>query len=137
MLHITCSWQTFRAKSSLSFTSFLASNRFLWKRLHFRSVFQRTLQTVSSLMDGGILAFIITFFTIFFIKVFPFSLVLSQNISFMEQTVLVLFPDYFLITSKSPMFFFFVCFPMVDFEYFQYDLIFDISEQVFPANRCR
>ena len=87
-------------------------------------------------MDGGIPAFTITFLYYFFIKMFPISLVLSQNIYFMEQTVLVFFPDYFLITSKSPMFFF-ICFLMVDFEYLQYDLIFDISEQVFPATRCR
>ena len=46
-----------------------------------------------------------------------------------EKTVLVVFPDYQFLTTKSPIFFF-ICLEMVAFEYgcFQYDLIFDISE---------
>ena len=44
--------------------------------------------------------------------------------SFVEQAV---FPDYSFVTTKSPVFFL-ICLRMVAFEYFQYDLIFDISE---------
>ena len=47
--------------------------------------------------------------------------------SFLEQTVLVVFLDYAFVTTKSPIFFL-ICLQMVAFEYFQYDLIFDISE---------
>ena len=53
--------------------------------------------------------------------------------SFGKQTVLVVFPDYFFVTTKSPIFLF-ICLQMVAFEYFQYDLKFDISEHVFPAS---
>ena len=51
----------------------------------------------------------------------------ARYFSFVKQTVLVVFPDYSFITNKS-LIFFFICLQMVAFEYFQYDLIFDISE---------
>ena len=81
---------------------------FLWKWVHFRSVFCRTLSTVSSLMDGGILAFTIT---LFLQKEFFPSLLVSawfvvRYFSFVEQTVLVVFPDYSFVTTYSPIFFY-------------------------------
>ena len=68
----------------------------------------------------------------FFTKKFPISsckhfVCHKIFLSFVEQTVLVVFPDYSFITSKSPILFF-IWLQMVDFEYFQYDLIFDTSE---------
>ena len=79
-------------------------------------LFCRTLQTVSSLMDGGIPALTVT---LFLQKSFP-SLLASawfvvRYFPFVKQTVLV--------ATKSPIFFF-----MFGFEYFQYDIKFDISE---------
>ena len=47
--------------------------------------------------------------------------------SFVDQAVFVVFPDYSFVTTKPPIFFS-ICLQMVAFEYFQYDLIFDISE---------
>ena len=50
-----------------------------------------------------------------------------RHFSFVEQTVFLVFPDYSFVTTKSPIFFS-ICLQMVTFEYFQHDLIFDISE---------
>ena len=47
--------------------------------------------------------------------------------SFVEQTVLMVFPDYSFVTTNSPIFFS-RCLQMVAFEYFQYEPIFDIFE---------
>ena len=93
-----------------------------------RSVFRRTLRTVSLLMDGRIPAFIIT---LFLHKSFPFILTSASFVViyfyFVEKTVLVVFSDCPFVTSKSPIFFF--IFLQIDaFEYFQYYLIFDVSE---------
>ena len=77
---------------------------FLWKWVNFRSIFRRTLRTVSSLKDDGILAFTST---LFFTKKFP-SLLASawfvvRYFSFsVEQTVLVVFADYSFVTTGSP-----------------------------------
>ena len=46
------------------------------------------------------------------------------------------FPDYSFVTTKSPIFFF-VYLQVVAFEYFQYDLILQISEYFFPESWCR
>ena len=54
-------------------------------------------------------------------------LVCRKIFLFCQTEVLVVFPDYSFITNKS-LIFFFICLQMVAFEYFQYDLIFDISE---------
>ena len=69
--------------------------------------------------------------TLFLQKSFP-SLLAStcfviRYFSFVEQAVFVVFPDYTFVTTKPPIFFS-ICLQMVAFEYFQYDLIFDISE---------
>ena len=113
---------------SLSFRSVLDMIPFLWKLVHFRSVFCRTLRTVSLLMDGGIPAFTNI---LFLQKSFTFLLASAwfviRYFSFVEQTVLVVFPDYSFVTTKSPIFFF-ICLQMVVFDNFQYDLIFNISE---------
>ena len=106
---------------------------FLSTWVHFKLVFYcRTLRTFCSLMDGGMPVFTITLLT----KKFPISfckhLVYCKIFLFCQKTVLVVFPDYSFITTKSPILFF-IC-QMVAFEYFQYDLIFDISEQVFAAS---
>ena len=79
-------------------------------------------------MHGGIPAFPIT---LFLYKRFP-SLFASawfdvRYSSFVEQIVLVVFPDYSFTIAKS-LIFFSICLQMVAFEYFQYDLIVDISE---------
>ena len=72
-----------------------------------RTVFCRTLRTVSSLMVGGIPAFTIT---LFLPKTFPSLLAnawfVVRYFSFVEHTVLVVFPDYSFVTFKSPIFFF-------------------------------
>ena len=91
----------------------------------FQVSFISVLRTVSSLMDGEIPAFTI------FTKKFPICsckcLIVVRYFSFVEQTVLVVFPDYSLVTTQSPKFFF-ICLQMVAFEYFQYDPVFGISE---------
>ena len=51
--------------------------------------------------------------------------------SFVEQTVFMVFTVYSFVTTKSPIFFF-VCLQMVAFEYFQYYLIFDRSDKIYP-----
>ena len=126
-LHIARLQQTFWTNVSLNFRSFLFRIPFHWKWVHFRSGFCRTLPTLFLLMDSGIPAFILFFFT----KTFPISswkhLVYCKIFLFCQKTVLVVFPDYSFITTKSPILFF-ICPQMVAFEYFQYDLIFDISE---------
>ena len=59
----------------------------------------------------------------FYKKVFYFPSLLASAwfviiyFSFVEQTVLVVFPDYSFITTKSPISFF-ICLHMVAFEYF-------------------
>ena len=67
----------------------------------------------------------------FFAKCFPSLLAsawfVARHLSFVEQTVLVVFPDYYFITIKSPILFF-IWLQKAAFEYFQYDLIFDIFE---------
>ena len=127
----------FLSKLKSQFQVIFGKIPFLWKWVHFRSVFRRTLRTVSLLMNGGIPAFTNT---LFLQKIFPISsckrLVCCKIFLFVEQTVLVVFPDYSFVTTKSQIFFF-ICLKMVAFEYFQYDLIFDISEKVFPASWCR
>ena len=85
-------------------------------------------KTLSSLIDGGIRGFTIT---LFLQKNFP-SLLTSawfvvRYFSFVGQTVLLVFLDYSFVTTKSPIPFF-ICLQMIASEYFQYDLIFDISE---------
>ena len=79
-------------------------------------------------MDDGIPAFTKT---PFLQEIFPFLLgstwFFVRYFSFVEKTVLVVFPDYSFVTTKYPIFFF-IYLQMVAFEYFQYDLIFDISE---------
>ena len=88
----------------------------------------RTLRAVYLLMDGGMPAFNITFFLQ---KRFPSLLASARFVvryfSFVEQTVLVVFLDYSFVTTKFPIFFF-IGLQMIAFEYFQYDLILDISE---------
>ena len=51
----------------------------------------------------------------------------ERYFSFVEQIVLVAFPDYSLVATKFPILFF-ICLEVFAFEYFQYHLIFDISE---------
>ena len=79
-------------------------------------------------MDGGIPAFTNI---LFLQKSFTFLLASAwfviRYFSFVEETVLVVFPDYSFVTTQSPIFFF-ICLQMVVLDYFQYDLIFDISE---------
>ena len=83
-------------------------------------------------MDGGIPVFNNT---LSLQKSSPFLLASTwfvvKYFSFVEQTVLMVFPDYSFVATKSSIFFF-MCQQMVIF--FQYDLIFDISEYVFPAS---
>ena len=43
------------------------------------------------------------------------------------RTVLMVFPHYSFVTTKSPIFLF-ICLQKVALEYFQHDLVFDISE---------
>ena len=88
--------------------------------------FCRTLRTVSSLMDGGIPAFTIS---LFLQGSFPSLLASAWFVLqvFIEQIVRVVFTDYSFVTTKSPIFIF-ICLQTVAFEYFQYYLIFDISE---------
>ena len=66
-----------------------------------------------------------------FTKSFPSLLAsawfVKRYFSFAEQAVCVVFLDYSFVTTKSTIFFS-ICLQMVAFEYFQYDLIFDISE---------
>ena len=104
---------------------------FIWKWVYFRSVFHRNLRSISSLMDGGIPVFTITHF---YKKSFPSlpasSWFIIRYFPFVEQTVLVVFPGYSLVTIKSPIFSF-ICLQMVAFEYFQYDLVFNISNNFF------
>ena len=47
---------------------------------------------------------------------------------FIKQIILVVFPDFFRKSSTKPPIFFFMGLQMAVFEYFQYDLIFDIFE---------
>ena len=65
--HITTN---FIGNLSLSFRSFLVRISFLWKWVHFKSVFHRTLRIVSLLMDGEIPTFTIT---LVFSRKFPIS----------------------------------------------------------------
>ena len=113
---------------SLNFWPVLVRIIFAWKWVHFWSAICITLQTVPSLMDGGMHTFIITHFLQ---KGFPCLLIITwfvvRYFSFDKQTVLIVFPDYSFVTTKS-LIFFFICLQMVAFEYFQYDIIFDISE---------
>ena len=127
-MHIARFRKTFRAKLSLNFRSFLVRILFLWKWVHFRSIFCRTLQTVSPLME--------LLWPLLFIykKSFP-SLLASacfvvRHFSFVEQIVLVVSPDNSFATTTSPILFF-ICLQMVACEYLKYDLAFDISEYVF------
>ena len=80
------------------------------------------------LANGGIHAFPIT---LFLQKSFPIPLASTcfviRYFSFVEQAVFVVFPDYSFVTTKPPIFFS-ICLQIVAFEYFQHDLIFDISE---------
>ena len=77
---------------------------------------------------SGIPAFPIT---LFLQKSLPSLLVSTwfviRYFSFVKQAVFVVVPDYSFATTKSPIFFS-ICLQMVAFEYFQYDLIFDISD---------
>ena len=120
---------------SLNFRSFLVRIPFLQKWFHFRlvisgwSVFRRTLRTFSLLMDGGIPAFTIT---LFYISVSSHQRLACRKIFLF----CLVFPDHSFVTTKSPTFFF-ICLKVVAFEYFQYDLVFNISEWVFPASWCR
>ena len=68
-----------------------------------------------------------SFFTKSFTSLLTSAWFVVRYLSFVEQTVLVVFPDYYFVTTKSPIFFF-IWLQMVPFEYFQYDLIFDIDE---------
>ena len=125
-----------RCRFSINFSSKLKSqfqvifghDSFPLKMSPFQVSFISSLRTVSSLMDGEIPAFTIT---LFLQKSFPSVLASAwfvvRYFSFVKQTVLVVFPDYSLVTTKSPIFFF-ICLQMVAFEYFQYDLVFGISE---------
>ena len=77
-------------------------------------------------MEGGIPAFTNNFFLQ---KIFPSFLAsawfIVRYFSFVEQTVLVVFPDYSFVTTPI---LFFLCLQLVVFEPLQYGLIFDISE---------
>ena len=79
-------------------------------------------------MDGGITAFTNT---LFLQNSFSFLLASTWFViiyfSLVEQTVLVVFPDYSVVTTKSPIFFI-IWLQIVVFDYFRCDLIFDISE---------
>ena len=90
-------------------------------------------ESISSLTD---VEYLLLPLILFYKKIFP-SLLAStwfvvRYFSFVEQTVLVIFPDYSFVSTKSPIFFF-ICLQMIDFEYFQYNLIFDISELSFSC----
>ena len=80
------------------------------------------------LANGEIPAFPIT---LFLQKSFPSPLASTcfviRYFSFVEQAVFVVFPDYSFVTTKPPIFFS-ICLQMVASEYFQHDVIFDISE---------
>ena len=65
------------------------------------------------------------FYHYFFLTKQVFHLLLAFGL--LLDTVLVIFPDYSFVTTKS-LIFFFICLEMVAFEYSQYDLILDISE---------
>ena len=78
-------------------------------------------------MDGGILAFTVSLFTKSFSSRLTSAWFVVRYFSFVEQIVLVVFADYFFVTTKSPIFFF-IRLLLVVFEYFHYDFIFDISE---------
>ena len=71
-------------------------------------------------MNGGMPAFTITLFTKQVVH-------LLQAFGLPLDTVLVIFPDYSFVTTKS-LIFFFISQQIVAFEYFQYNLILDISE---------
>ena len=81
------------------------------------------------LLANGWLNTCFSHYSFFYKKVsYLFSQALGLSyFSFAEQTDFVVFPDYSFVTIKSPIFFS-ICLQMVAFEYFQYDLIFDISE---------
>ena len=68
-------------------------------------------------MDGEIPAFTIT---LLLHKSFPSLLTIAwfvvRYFSFVEKIVFVVFPDYSIVTTKSPIFFF-ICLQMVAFEY--------------------
>ena len=89
----------------------------------------QTLRTASALMDDGMLALTITLF----MQKFPISscksLVCRKIFPFCRTDSFGGPPWIFFrkSTTKSPIFFF-LCLQMVAFEYFQFDLIFDISE---------
>ena len=113
-----CAFATnFSSKISLNFKSFLVRIPFHRTLVHFRPAFRRTLQTVSTLIDGGMLALIITLFH----KNFP-SLLASvwfvvRYFSFVKQLVLAFFPDYSFVATKYPIFFF-ICPQVFALEYF-------------------
>ena len=95
-LHVVRLHQTFLTNVSLNFRSFLARIPFLWKWVHFRLVFCRTLPNVYSPKDCGIPAFTIT---LLLQKRFPSFLASTWYVvryfSFMKQAVSAVFPDYF------------------------------------------
>ena len=61
----------------------------------------------------------------------PTNCLLANEVSHLFLEVLGLLKDN--SQDKSPIFFF-ICLQMVAFENFQYDIIFDISEYVFPTS---
>ena len=82
--------------------------------------------TNSSLIDGAIHIFKIN---LLLLKSFLESVwFVARYFSFFKQTVLVVFPDYSFVTTNSLSTLFFIYLQIVAVEYFQYDVIFDISE---------
>ena len=79
---------------------------FLLKCVHLRTVFRRILRTVSSVMNDGIPAFIITrFLQKCFPSLLPSTWFALRYFFFVEETVLAIFCSYFFITSKSQYYF--------------------------------
>ena len=121
-------FKLFEQTLSLNFRSFLVRNPFFLKLVHFRLVSLSQDSTNCLLANGW---WNTCFYQYSFLyKSFP-SLLTSpwfvvKYFYFAKKTVLMVFPDYSFVTTKSPIFFS-ICLQMIAFEYFPYDLIFDIS----------
>ena len=121
-------FKLFEQTLSLNFRSFLVRNPFLLKLVHFTLVSLSQDSTKCLLANGW---WNTCFYHYSFLhQSFP-SLLTSpwfvvKYFSFAKKTVLMVFHDYSFVATKSPIFFF-ICLQMIAFEYFPYDLIFDIS----------
>ena len=123
---------TFLSKLKSQFQVIFVRVSFLWKWVDFRSG-QSSFTELYKLSPRSWMVEYLLLPSLFFTRKFPIS---SRKRSFIEQIVLVVFTDCSFITTKSPIFIF-ICLQTVAFAYFQYYLIFDISEYVFPASWSR